>query len=655
MQETNYAIDSITKTTEKVKFKCHIDHWNREKEKPKEQEKIKNINGALNRLPMQVTLSELVNYIVQGCSFVPASYTDRRKEENFNSMQLFTIDIDDNSPSLEDIQRQCRNNNLSPCLIYPSFSYTEEKRKYRVAFLSPIEYTDPNKVKHIIGKLIAIFGGDEKCKDTVRLFFGTNRSLCNDDNFYCDDEVFQDFSPMLTDYDPQTHAEPLKQAKKIKGKYNITKIKKVATTQDNKHIEAIRNKDIHTLQQLLKDVQLDSEIYNNKELVKAFEVTEQGLIIRNEYLIANILSYYPLNEILDIKEYRSFCCLFHEDTSPSASIYKGKGDGKYLYKCNGRCNHTMHLVNIISAISGLPYGETITFLCKILNIEVKESEWLTNNKRAIKYLIDELESPRLKELYPQYKYLRSRITHFIRFLNDCYIRINEAMQDSNGNPMFSGSYQKFTKIFDTTNRNSVAQNLAMLTLMGFSFKTPNEDIPPHILNKAYKHFDNRITMMSFNSNINEFTLREGEERLKLLTDNLINMRAITRHSIASNFGEDMADLIYPQCKGFEVTTDRKEILTEQLVSRILQDIKEKGYSVEKQLITMYTYHQVNINTGEILKNYRKPEIEHQLKQRIGAIANEQGLKRVKVNKDNRALYNIDETINTNTNILVKAL
>ncbi len=45
-----------------------------------------------------------------------------------------------------------------------------------------------------------------------------------------------------------------------------------------------------------------------------------------------------ITELLEIDTPKSFCCIFHDDNSPSASIYFGDC-GKWLYKCFSEFHH----------------------------------------------------------------------------------------------------------------------------------------------------------------------------------------------------------------------------------------------------------------------------------------------------------------------------
>ena len=128
----------------------------------------------------EVEVKELISKITNGYSISPAIMNGGISELNWKEQSLFMVDIDnDNSNlpilTLEEALNICKNNSIVPAFSYYTFSHTEQKPKYRLAFITDIVITNSNDRKKIINTLISLFPQcDEHCKNADRIFLGTN-------------------------------------------------------------------------------------------------------------------------------------------------------------------------------------------------------------------------------------------------------------------------------------------------------------------------------------------------------------------------------------------------------------------------------------------------------------------------------------------------
>jgi hypothetical protein len=116
-----------------------------------------------------------------------------RKNESFDSSELFALDIDNSEPKIGDDGKRVKGEKQkttgekyfsleaalsnpfiqeNALLIYPSCSHTEDWHKYRLVFRLSSIVTDSEEYREIISAFMKKFGGDEACKDACRAYYG---------------------------------------------------------------------------------------------------------------------------------------------------------------------------------------------------------------------------------------------------------------------------------------------------------------------------------------------------------------------------------------------------------------------------------------------------------------------------------------------------
>lgn len=126
---------------------------------------------------MTVSLLELAETVLQpnGRTFSPATFIDnKRKNDQWLSQQVFCLDFD-NGLTPEEALTTLAQYDITPNLIYTSFSDTPELRKFRLILVLEEVITNPDTAKWIIINLMNLFGqkADKACKDLSRMFYGS--------------------------------------------------------------------------------------------------------------------------------------------------------------------------------------------------------------------------------------------------------------------------------------------------------------------------------------------------------------------------------------------------------------------------------------------------------------------------------------------------
>lgn len=141
---------------------------------------------------VSITLDELERRILSGISYTPGVLSGGSKAENWTCQQIFCIDIDnedktapkgekrqsENPLDVAEVLKRCESWNISPALIYETFSSKPEWLKFRIVFIGSEVITDGEKRDLIQLGLQEIFPEcDSSCKNRDRLFFGGKNTL----------------------------------------------------------------------------------------------------------------------------------------------------------------------------------------------------------------------------------------------------------------------------------------------------------------------------------------------------------------------------------------------------------------------------------------------------------------------------------------------
>lgn len=124
---------------------------------------------------VQSTLIEFFDNVSEaGLAVGPAlleSPTGNRSEGTFKSHQVALVDIDNGMTLDELVENDIYEKYAAG--FYTSPSHRDEHHKFRIVFVLEQPITNAADLRRLYSGLIALFGGDEACKDGARLFFGT--------------------------------------------------------------------------------------------------------------------------------------------------------------------------------------------------------------------------------------------------------------------------------------------------------------------------------------------------------------------------------------------------------------------------------------------------------------------------------------------------
>lgn len=147
------------------------------KVKPAGREIAKLNKELVENKNVSLSPEELAGSVGQGHTVVLGSFDGERKVSNFTSTKYLGIDIDDSEATLEDTLALLEDLEITPSVYYHSFSADIEqgKHNHRV-FIELDQEVGAREFKLLqLGLMKLIPQCDPACKDSVRIFFGTNK------------------------------------------------------------------------------------------------------------------------------------------------------------------------------------------------------------------------------------------------------------------------------------------------------------------------------------------------------------------------------------------------------------------------------------------------------------------------------------------------
>ena len=289
----------------------------------------------------EYSIAQIKDNILEGKTVRP-SYCGG-KEDSWESQQVFMIDID-NKPSkakgmsdseyevlcqqylkekhrtYHEVIQHCKDIGIIPSFVYTSFNHKPEHHKMRLVFILDKEITDYETAKKIQLYLMNVVGDvDEQCKNLNRIYYAGKNIVFDSGNVLDSFKIIQlskdiNVNEMVKkdskpNNDKGLEKSPPNNIKIYKNSYIIRGTKtqeqdETRETDDYYNIKAIANRDIKYLKEKLN---YPHKVCNN-----------------NQEFIDYIVKEIDLGALLEFKYPKSIRCIFHDDNSPSASIFQNE-------------------------------------------------------------------------------------------------------------------------------------------------------------------------------------------------------------------------------------------------------------------------------------------------------------------------------------------
>ena len=699
-------------------------------QKPTHEEVTWNIRPYFHNRIRTLNIFEFKNYIEEGYSFYatvldyrlntakkikdPSKPTVHLNRTCFvaESTTLLSVDVDHGNFTVDELHEIL--GDLPFALIYKTFSYTEEKRKYRVLFIANRPFKDEEEYRYTQLCLIYLFAKpflnkietleskvDFSVRDVSRISFaGTpietevyDRTF--DLDAFLELQNQQNTTQLIEEYLSLWKQEKKRRNKELAKELGLVSEKKTKTKtktkskEDNKEEEvSFTKEDIFcTLVSRLKDYSVEMKLSER----------------RIDFLdTIGFINEIPLTYLLSEEVYQPFCCKlpYHIDKNPSANILLDD-DGSTRYYC-ASC-HDLHALStfdfveeVIHAQLGFNRYQVIKMVFEILNVPL-HSQYQT---QAIMGL---LENDRFLTEWDEEDELYKRLVR--KGLMTLWVELNQiAKLRTPLQPLTKDKNQQHACFFASTRNiyETMARKRRMekkynggayrgfndhavtnrkineLVKYGLIHKIKEADLEPAFLIRSQeirdiitkqeerqektlikRKKDNKERHIDYYEIpvVNPTLLKKALEMILLEKEYGVKAKGRSMKQVIATYGIEKAEQIYTQC---EVKLNKKD---ETFLKRLNQAIDllldKQGYFNEKQLISKIDPKGNLFKTKEVYKDGQlikkvspMAQKRHKTNQFLGGVCVERGLVRVPVNKHLRKQFNLPESIVSNSVIYI---
>ncbi|MCZ0870912.1 hypothetical protein [Peribacillus sp. AS_2] len=523
-------------------------------------------NRIIQNAPVEVNVKNMAAEIARGKTFIPATFKQvkgkvKRSKANWESQQVIALDFDEGLTLDEAFEDDFFQENAA--FLYTTFSHREEHHKFRVVFVLDEPVTSYMDFENIMADLFERYPyADQACRDGSRLFFGGKKVIqFNYENRLEIEELInktplQDIKSNLDMSVTRVHTNP-------EASHN---------TIHSNHVELIRNRNIKKLQELIN---IEPVTLSNNEVFD---------YLKKQNLRA-FLGFETQGNVIDI---------FHEESNPSASIYRSKkGNGHWLYKCHSTSHPFAGTIfHVVQQLLKCSVVEAKKYLLELYRIEVYESEAVKEFKESVDIYKELIRSDELEDIHPHFHKVFNRYGH----LQDLYMLLDLAKEfitnDSDPSIVFYHSIRTLAKHFGRST-SATGTRMNFLTLFKITRKFEESEIPENLLlnqkrNKRENHFQYRSSTYELPLYTYDFFC-QIDEMCKVWLEQGCTGRTISYEGIMRTFGRQEADRVFPQDKGKEI-----EDLNTETVSKIhfttLTLIEQNGWATEKEVLGKIPYY-----------------------------------------------------------------
>lgn len=357
-------------------------------------------------------------------------------------------------------------------------------------------------------------------------------------------------------------------------------------------------------------------INNNKEYTSSiylgtYPLLSQEPVIVNTYgegieyiKKQNIADYLVKQNIIALKETEyqnkdkiSIRCPLHNDTTPSASIYRRESDGYFMLKCHStKCGFgPASIIDVVQKIYKIPQLDALKLLIGQYHVKIDES-WKDEYREILEQNIITIENiGQYKDKYPNLY----RCIHRIKgdLISKLVFAIEHiALLSTTGEPMFICSLLEFEKARTgllTEDYGRQNERIDRYCLLGLLRKLPDDEITNGILFNAYERRKkiqkiNKISNMARTQiytfpEYNDVILMEANQIAEQVKTRGIRMNSISWDVAYEIFGEKKAKEMYPQ-RQFSGLTKNGESFKEHVESVLLEDMGSRGYSRVSEIV-----------------------------------------------------------------------
>lgn len=621
-------------------------------------DEIKIIQNVLYKSETQLTAEQFAFEISKnGKTSMLATFnrTDIKSERtsniNFKQQQVLMLDFDNSEKDVEkyglttfDSIKNDKFIQQNASFMYKTFSDKDsDVDKFRVVIVLNKKVKDYLDVQNAYDKLLKMFpSADTKCRNTNRLFFGSNSGYeeINFKNTLNVDDFLSDILKVKNDLDKYKVTET---------QFKQYRIKKV--TQNDKVYELIKQNTVESLSKA-RDIVLSKY---DEEIQRIYNSKAQARV--------NFRHTLDIREFLDLPNENPFQDILAEDNTPSASIVETNGIQLY-HLFNKSSNNNYDIIRLIAKLIEDTckeqdiYGKALDILLFLTNSQIDKDSKIANIVDNIQLLRNILISETLKDEYPNLNKILGSDTLALTVILDLMSEYSyEDFKTGEVRQLLFMNSENLSRTINhrlNTNytKDRVQRVLNKATLIQFVDKLDDASVPKVILDK---YTSNQIAKKHMKINfyeVSDTNIENKEEKSAKLVENHFTLKSLNFEGIHRILGIEEAKRLFNNREEYakhkklnvndELMLESKLEIENKIAKYVLSKVQNKGYVSEKE-VEIYT-------KKYILKN--KTNAERTMKQVRANICNTYSLELVKVNKETRATYSIADSIKSNSKVFV---
>lgn len=340
----------------------------------------------------------------------------------------------------------------------------------------------------------------------------------------------------------------------------------------NLHFEAIKRHDVGFFREVLG------------EEPRSFETEEEFF----EYIYR-----YPLCDFLGVNEKKPFCCFFHEDNSPSASVFQTKNE-VWEYHCFAE-GLTLNIKEIVQKIGRYKnQTEAIDFIKRCLNVTIVDNHWATKQKQTIDNILHFVNDGLAQECPIAYRNMQRGLWLYTALLKFGREQIFPKTERETEDVVFFASLDKLCCYTEDASKNKVGRWIKVFCYHHMIEALQDADIPPEDLTKAKeiaKSSGRRMHTAFFRvSPLDVDAINQSAQRWK---EHHYTLKGMSYQMFLGSEGEDVADWMYPQkiapTRQIATATTEKAVAKaesrhEEIETICLGLLEEQGYFTKKQVV-----------------------------------------------------------------------
>lgn len=582
------------------------------------------IQKRLPECEANVTVEELANKLVSGHTFKPVFMTGRT-QDTFVSASLVVIDIDNKGMELEaygyvsteDFMNKVADNKYKPCIIYTTFSSSDECNKYRAIFQLDRVVTNLNELRAIAAEIKTEYPyADAKVSPVHPIYGGKELVLLNPNTVVATPNV--------------EFIEEIKAAQPSKS----TEIKNVVVEKKNINEETLTS--------------------NLSVLKDEFAGTTIDIADSFNWINKNVPMTIALGYDLDTR----FRCILpnHADNNPSARISEA-ADGQQNYICSCT-NSYKSLIDIIAETFDINKVIAQNIIADAIGVKIG-SEY----QRNMRLLVADIMANTNKVIEKDsiiYKYMTRSNLHGLYNLIQQFAsaHITEAPLGADNQITFFMSQSQIKEKmvqYQMKGADRIGYKLNALKELGLIRALPDEEINSEALAKA-KAIQSKMTLdnpisAKYMKRVEYYELclitpdeiKRAEDILKKQKELGVKRTNINSTRRALAHGTEFASSINVQMNvEAKLNSPKVQKELDKVVAAAQKLIAEQKYFTEEQLRKAYDPN----------RKKRKDAAVKVINDALPLIMQQFELKKDRVKSSTKTIYSIPTDIKTNTNIYI---